>query len=97
MLEDAFLGFLAGLLGFEEGNFQTEQGLWIYGVDSLSGVSCQYWFHRGKLWSSPLSSSIFSCFQCLSFLTFSLSTAYRHLFYITLALVNAALCEYLSV
>ncbi|KAK3062707.1 hypothetical protein LTS18_003517, partial [Coniosporium uncinatum] len=43
---DAFLKFLAGLLGFDAAVFNPASSLSMYGLDSLSGVSCQYWFHR---------------------------------------------------
>ncbi|KAH0544910.1 Type I Iterative PKS [Glutinoglossum americanum] len=45
-LTDAFLVFLAGLLGFGAETFDPGSSLLIYGLDSLSGVSCQYWFYR---------------------------------------------------
>lgn len=45
---DAFLDFLAKLTGFEKGTIDPGKSLGMYGVDSLSGVSTQYWFHRGK-------------------------------------------------
>jgi len=47
MLEMAFMRFVAGLLGFEVEKMNGEGILAVYGLDSLSGVSCQYWFHRG--------------------------------------------------
>ncbi|RDW69731.1 hypothetical protein BP6252_08751 [Coleophoma cylindrospora] len=43
---DAFLSFLAGLLGFQTQIFDRQSPLVVYGLDSLSAVSCQYWFHR---------------------------------------------------
>lgn len=44
---DAFLAFLSQLLGFGVDAFDPSQALMMYGIDSLSGVSCQYWFHKG--------------------------------------------------
>ncbi|MCJ1246139.1 hypothetical protein MMC30_003344 [Trapelia coarctata] len=43
MVGRAFEGFVRALLGFE-GEVGGEMGEW--GLDSLSGVSCQYWFYR---------------------------------------------------
>ncbi|RDW80856.1 hypothetical protein BP5796_05554 [Coleophoma crateriformis] len=43
---NAFLSFLAGLLGFQTQIFDRQSPLVVYGLDSLSAVSCQYWFHR---------------------------------------------------
>ncbi|MCJ1283507.1 hypothetical protein MMC26_002837 [Xylographa opegraphella] len=45
-MQDAFLTFVAQLLGFDESVFNPASSLAIYGLDSLSAVSCQYWFHR---------------------------------------------------
>ena len=47
-IETAFLTFLSQLLGFGVDAFDTSQALNMHGIDSLSGVSCQYWFHRGR-------------------------------------------------
>lgn len=47
IVRTAFLTFLSQLLGFGVDAFDTSQPLTIYGIDSLSGVSCQYWFHKG--------------------------------------------------
>ena len=47
MLSERFLGFLATLLGFAKESFDGKARLGAYGLDSLSAVSCQYWFHRG--------------------------------------------------
>lgn len=46
-IKNAFLTFLSQLLGFDVDAFDPSQALMIYGIDSLSGVSCQYWFHKG--------------------------------------------------
>ena len=46
-MQDAFLAFVAQLLGFDASLFNPASSLAIYGLDSLSAVSCQYWFHRG--------------------------------------------------
>ena len=47
LITDAFLAFLSNLIGRRKDNFDTTTALALYGIDSLSGVSCQYWFHRG--------------------------------------------------
>ncbi len=44
---EALLTFLSSLLGFPASTFSTTTPLANYGLDSLSAVSCQYWFHRG--------------------------------------------------
>ncbi|KAL9119068.1 MAG: hypothetical protein Q9187_004377 [Circinaria calcarea] len=44
---EAFLAFLSQLLGFESSIFNPGSSLAVYGLDSLSAVSCQYWFYRG--------------------------------------------------
>ena len=46
-VRNAFLAFLSQLLGFGVDSFDPSQGLMMYGLDSLNGVSCQYWFHKG--------------------------------------------------
>lgn len=46
-VRNAFLTFLSQLLGFGVDAFDPSQALMMYGIDSLSGVSCQYWFHKG--------------------------------------------------
>lgn len=46
-IENAFLAFLSQLIGFDMDAFDPSQALMMYGIDSLSGVSCQYWFHKG--------------------------------------------------
>lgn len=46
VVRNAFLTFLSQLLGFGVEAFDPSQPLTIYGIDSLSGVSCQYWFHK---------------------------------------------------
>ena len=46
VLLDAFLPFLSQLLGFPTSTFTPSVSLAMYGLDSLSAVSCQYWFHR---------------------------------------------------
>ena len=48
MLMDAFQGFLAQLQGFERSVFEPHAELANFGLDSLSSVSIQFWFHRGK-------------------------------------------------
>ena len=48
-LLDAFIAFISQLLGFSVSTFNSVSSLATYGLDSLSAVSCQYWFHRGKL------------------------------------------------
>lgn len=53
----SFLSFLAGLLGYEVGVFDPTSPLVTYGLDSLSGVSCQYWFHRG-MWYHIVTSCV---------------------------------------
>ena len=50
-LQSAFVEFLAGLLGLKELQVDGTLSFLTYGLDSLSGVACQYWFHRGV--SSP--------------------------------------------
>ena len=45
----AFLTFLSQLLGFGVDAFDPSHALSMYGIDSLSGVSCQYWFHKGRV------------------------------------------------
>lgn len=45
-VRNAFLAFLSQLLGFGVDSFDPSQGLMMYGLDSLNGVSCQYWFHK---------------------------------------------------
>ena len=47
MLQERFIEFLSTLLGFAKENFDGKARLGAYGLDSLSAVSCQYWFHRG--------------------------------------------------
>jgi len=49
VMQDAFLSFVAQLLGFDVSAFNPASSLAIYGLDSLSAVSCQYWFHRELL------------------------------------------------
>ena len=46
-IKNSFLTFLSQLLGFGVDAFDPSQALMMYGIDSLSGVSCQYWFHKG--------------------------------------------------
>ena len=57
LLQERFLAFLSTLLGFPSASFDVAATLWAYGLDSLSAVSCQYWFHRGSF--SPLSFPLF--------------------------------------
>ena len=47
VLLEAFLAFLSQLLGFSSESFSPASSLAMYGLDSLSAVSCQYWFYRG--------------------------------------------------
>ena len=49
VVRGAFLTFLSQLLGFDVDAFDTLQALSRHGIDSLSGVSCQYWFHKGTV------------------------------------------------
>ncbi len=44
----AFFAFLSELLGFPNTTFDATSSLSMYGLDSLSAVSCQYWFHKGQ-------------------------------------------------
>ena len=48
VVRNAFLTFLSQLLGFGVDAFDPSRALTMYGIDSLSGVSSQYWFHKGK-------------------------------------------------
>ena len=50
---EAFLAFLSRLLGFGTDTFDPQQMLTMYGMDSLNGVACQYWFHNGE-WLSVI-------------------------------------------
>ena len=45
---ESFLEFLSRLLGFGADTFDPQQMLTMYGMDSLNGVACQYWFHKGE-------------------------------------------------
>ena len=47
VVREAFMGFLAQLSGFEKEGLDPGRDVGTYGVDSLSGVGCQYWFWRG--------------------------------------------------
>lgn len=47
-LRDVFISFLSRLLEFGAFNFSDTSELEMYGLDSLSAVSCQYWFFRGQ-------------------------------------------------
>ena len=49
IIRNAFLTFLSQLLGFAVDAFDASQSLNMHGIDSLSGVSCQYWFHKGTV------------------------------------------------
>ena len=49
IIRNAFLTFLSQLLGFGVDFFDSSQSLNVYGIDSLSGVSCEYWIHRGRV------------------------------------------------
>ena len=58
-IKNAFLAFLSQLLGFGVDAFDPSQTLMMYGIDSLSGVSCQYWFHKGTRTSK-------ACLVCMA-------------------------------
>lgn len=45
-LRDEFITFVSQLLRFDKSNFTDTSELAMYGLDSLSAVSCQYWFFR---------------------------------------------------
>ena len=61
-----YVTFLSLLLGVPKERLDTERrGLGMYGVDSLSGGSCQYWFYRGEAFFSSISASS-AYFQCVS-------------------------------
>ena len=45
---ELFLELLSRLLGFGADTFDPRQMLTMYGMDSLNGVACQYWFHKGE-------------------------------------------------
>ena len=47
LLSNAFISYLATLLGFPQDTIDADHSLAMYGLDSLSGVGCQYWFWRG--------------------------------------------------
>ena len=47
LLMEAFLTYLAPLLGFSKETLDPSHSLAMHGLDSLSGVGCQYWFWRG--------------------------------------------------
>ena len=47
LLTPAFLGFLSRTLGFATETFEMGTALGMYGLDSLSAVSVQYWVWRG--------------------------------------------------
>ena len=65
VVTDAFVGFLAQLSGFGKERIDTERGgVGMYGIDSLSGVGCQYWFYRGEFFVPFSSFSPFTCFHC---------------------------------
>lgn len=55
VLLEAFLAFLSQLLGFSSESFNPAVSLAMYGLDSLSAVSCQYWFYRGEMLSGQCS------------------------------------------
>lgn len=46
-LRDEFIAFVSQLLGFDEATFTDMSELAMYGLDSLSAMSCQYWFFKG--------------------------------------------------
>ena len=45
---ESFIEFLSRLLGFGADTFDPQHMLTMYGMDSLNGVACQYWFHKGE-------------------------------------------------
>ena len=47
-LLETFLDFLSKLLGFATSTFNSSSPLSMCGLDSLSAVSCQYWFYKGS-------------------------------------------------
>lgn len=47
-LRDEFIAFVSQLLRFDKSTFTDTSELAMYGLDSLSAVSCQYWFFRGE-------------------------------------------------
>ena len=46
-LRNELVSFLSMLLGFEKDHFEGSNRLAEYGVDSLSGIGCQYWLFKG--------------------------------------------------
>lgn len=48
LVANAFIAFLSRSLGFGIDAFDPKQELAMYGIDSLSGVACQYWLHKGE-------------------------------------------------
>ena len=52
-MTESILAFLSRLLGFGADTYDPQQMLTMYGIDSLNGVACQYWFHKGE-WLSRL-------------------------------------------
>lgn len=52
----AFLASLSRSLGFGVNTFDPKQPLSTYGIDSLSGVAGQHWFHQGKCAAPALQS-----------------------------------------
>lgn len=47
-LRQTLITFLSQLLGFAASTFTDTSELAMYGLDSLSAISCQYWFFRGQ-------------------------------------------------
>lgn len=47
-LTAGFTLFLSQLLRIDQSNFKNTNELAMYGLDSLSAMSCQYWFFRGE-------------------------------------------------
>ena len=47
-LRDGFIFFLSQLLRIDQSNLMNTSELATYGLDSLSAMSCQYWFFRGE-------------------------------------------------
>ena len=48
VLLEAFLPFLSELQGFDPSSLDPSAAPTSFGLDSLSAVSCQFWFHRGR-------------------------------------------------
>ena len=55
---NAFIEFFSDLQGFDKASIDQKGSIWSYGLDSLSAVSCQFWFHRGMCIKAKLASSL---------------------------------------